>query len=175
MSELQRYGLEWKSDTDFIATPMSDGYWTPWHIAQERLTTTQAENEALREGMRKVNATAERHEREMYIAKDEAEEKGRVLVGMCRDLKARVAELEADNAHQRERRNAARDCIQKMKAESLRKQAEAVEKFGQEIGVFDSEYDDQEYVEIPRREVKAYAQRLRQQADEAERAGGEHA
>jgi len=48
----------------------------------------------------------------------------------------------------------------------LRKQAEAVEKFGQEIGVFDPEYDDQEYVEIPRREVKAYAQSLRQQADE---------
>lgn len=47
MSELQRYGLEWKSDTDFIATPMSDGYWTPWHIAQERLTTAQAENERL--------------------------------------------------------------------------------------------------------------------------------
>lgn len=55
----------------------------------------------------------------------------------------------------------------------LRKQAEAVEKFGQEIGVFDPEYDDQEYVEIPRREVKAYTQRLRQQADEAELAGGE--
>jgi hypothetical protein len=50
----------------------------------------------------------------------------------------------------------------------LRKQAEAVEKFGQEIGVFDPEYDDQEYVEVPRREVKAYAQRLRQQADEIE-------
>lgn len=55
----------------------------------------------------------------------------------------------------------------------LRKQAEAVERFGQEVGVFDPEYDDQEYVEIPRREVKGYAQRLRQQADEAERAGGE--
>jgi hypothetical protein len=55
----------------------------------------------------------------------------------------------------------------------LRKQAEAVEKFGQEIGVFDPEYDDQEYVEVPRREVKRYAQRLRQQADEIEKAGGE--
>ncbi len=55
----------------------------------------------------------------------------------------------------------------------LRKQAEAVEKLGQDIGVFDPEYDDQEYVEIPRREVKGYANRLRQQADEAERAGGE--
>ncbi|WP_417315629.1 hypothetical protein [Cycloclasticus pugetii] len=57
----------------------------------------------------------------------EDKEKGRELMDMCRDLKVRVAELERDNAHQRERRNAARDCIQKMKAESFHKQAEAVE------------------------------------------------
>ena len=39
----------------------------------DEITRLQAENEALREGMRKVNATSERHEREMYLAKDEAE------------------------------------------------------------------------------------------------------
>ena len=46
-------------------------------------------------------------------------------------LVARVAELEKDNDHQRERRNAARDCIKKMQKEQdaliLRKQAEAVD------------------------------------------------
>ena len=38
--------------------------------------------------------------------------------------------------------------------------AEAVEQFGREIGVFDSEYDDQGYVEIPRQAVKDYVQKL---------------
>ena len=164
MSELQRYGLEWKSDTDFIATPMSDGYWTPWHIAQERLATTQAENEALR-------ARVEELEEEMelftamavMICQQESDEWDSDRLQTYKDYAEvcgqRIAKIAPVNA----------------RALLLRKQAEAVEKFGQEIGVFDPEYDDQEYVEVPRREVKAYAQRLRQQADEAERAGGEHA
>jgi molecular chaperone GrpE (heat shock protein) len=81
---------------------------------------------------------------------------------------ARVAELEADNEHQRERRNAARDCIQKMKAESLRKQAEAV------AFVLDKLVEDQPKVSANVTGViNYYAQRLRQQADEAERAGGD--
>lgn len=47
MSELQRYGLEWKSETDFVCHPMADGYWTPWHIATEENTRLQSEVERL--------------------------------------------------------------------------------------------------------------------------------
>lgn len=96
----------------------------------------------------------------------------------CEDLRqqlakseARVAELEADNEHQRERRNAARDCIQKMKAESLRKQADAAEEAIvcalRTVGNVDPfEVNIHKF-------ANDYAQRLRQQADESERAGGE--
>jgi len=114
----------------------------------------------------------------------ETEEKGRVLIAMCRDLiKARVAELERDNAHQRERRNADRDCIQKMKAETLRKQAEAVEQAKYEHaltarqpdGTAGQPFQDGFYTAAEQYDtfLDRYAQRLRQQADEAERAGGE--
>jgi len=74
---------------------------------------------------------------------------------------ARVAELEQDNDHQRERRNAARDCINKMRAEQdvliLRKQAEAVEQAANyAVGLGDQ------------RTLLHYAQCLYQQADESE-------
>lgn len=84
---------------------------------------------------------------------------------------SRVAELERDNAHQRERRNAARNCIQKMKAESLRKQADAAEEAIvcalRTVGNVDP------FKVNIHKFANDYAQRLRQQADEAERAGGE--
>ena len=37
MNELERYGIEWASPTKPIAIAMPDGYWTPWHLAQERI------------------------------------------------------------------------------------------------------------------------------------------
>ncbi|WP_372833083.1 hypothetical protein [Pontibacterium sp.] len=46
-------------------------------------------------------------------------------------------------------------------------QAQAVNSFAQEVGVFDAEYDDQEYVEIPRYKVREYIEQIRQQAQEA--------
>ena len=90
-------------------------------------------------------------------------------------LVARVAELEKDNDHQRERRNAARDCIKKMQKEQdaliLRKQAEAVESQAKEWNPEEQTYSGRK----PHKELVAEAQRLRQQADEleAEKAGGE--
>ncbi|WP_289101046.1 hypothetical protein [uncultured Marinobacter sp.] len=73
---------------------------------------------------------------------------------------ARVAELEADNEHQRERRNAARECIKKMGDGSpwlLRKQAEAVEKSA-------LLFPGRELTDI-RCSLHTEAQRLRQQAE----------
>jgi|GEM_PF-3659130 len=130
---------------------MSDQHWSQMMLPRERIEQLEnanrelrEENEVLREGMRKVNATAERHEREMYLAKDEAEalraqlketeEKGRVLMDMCRDLKAQAAEYEALTD---EMDTATRHC----------------------------------YLSGPT--VVGQFKRLRQQADEAERAGGE--
>lgn len=34
---LERYGIEWRGPHMPIALPMPDGYWTPWHIAEEAL------------------------------------------------------------------------------------------------------------------------------------------
>jgi hypothetical protein len=30
---LQRYGIQWNGPASPISTPMQDGYWTPWHVA----------------------------------------------------------------------------------------------------------------------------------------------
>jgi hypothetical protein len=32
-SGLPRYGLRWNGPEQPLATPMEDGYWTPWHLA----------------------------------------------------------------------------------------------------------------------------------------------
>ncbi|MBC2658606.1 hypothetical protein H7A76_24475 [Pseudomonas sp. MSSRFD41] len=32
---LPRYGLRWNGPQQPLATPMDDGYWTPWHLANE--------------------------------------------------------------------------------------------------------------------------------------------
>jgi len=77
---------------------------------------------------------------------------------------ARVAELEADNEHQRERRNAARECIKKMGDGSpwlLRRQAEAVEAFVEP-------YYRTPFTRGIVMDGQEYAQRLRNQADEIE-------
>lgn len=53
---LTRYGLQWNGPTDFVATPMPDGYWTPWHLAQAEIDRLRA---ALRMG---CDALAEFHQ-----------------------------------------------------------------------------------------------------------------
>lgn len=45
-------------------------------------------------------------------------------------------------------------------------QALAVNEFAQEVGVFDPEYDDQEYVEIPRYKILEYIESIRKQEQE---------
>ena len=45
---LERYGLKWTGPKDFVAKPMRDGYWTPWHIAQDRIATLEQQLEAAR-------------------------------------------------------------------------------------------------------------------------------
>lgn len=33
--ELPRYGLRWNGPSQPLAVPMEDGYWTPWHLADQ--------------------------------------------------------------------------------------------------------------------------------------------
>lgn len=42
--------------------------------------------------------------------------------------------------------------------------AQAVQEFAQELGVFDPEYDDQGYIEVPRYAIKKYIDQIRQEA-----------
>lgn len=44
---LPRYGLQWNGPKDFIPTEMNDGYWTPWHLADEAIKALQQEVELL--------------------------------------------------------------------------------------------------------------------------------
>lgn len=39
---IPRYGLQWSGPKSFVATPMRDGYWTPWHIAQAEIERMRA-------------------------------------------------------------------------------------------------------------------------------------
>lgn len=41
---LPRFGLRWNGPSNPLAVSMDDGYWTPWHLADQ----LKAENEALR-------------------------------------------------------------------------------------------------------------------------------
>lgn len=139
-------------------------------IVAEALATTQAENEALRAQLK------------------ETEEKGRVLMDMSRDLKARVAELERDvaeleylDAEGREGAELAADEIMRLKAKLeelealrapiiLRKQAEAVDE-AREHMLRDAARGTGMNVDDANAWLKVKVQWLR---DEAEQAGGEH-
>mgnify|MGYP001374979456 CR=1 FL=1 len=46
-NDLPRYGIRWHSKEEPIATPMSDGYWTPFHIANHIIEQYQAACENL--------------------------------------------------------------------------------------------------------------------------------
>ncbi len=39
---LLRYGLAWAGTANPIAVAMPDGYWTPWHLAEEREAALRA-------------------------------------------------------------------------------------------------------------------------------------
>ena len=40
---LPRYGLQWNGPEEPVPTEMEDGYWTPWHLANEAITKLQRE------------------------------------------------------------------------------------------------------------------------------------
>jgi hypothetical protein len=35
-----RYGIRWNGPKEPLAVPMSDGYWTPWHLASNEIEET---------------------------------------------------------------------------------------------------------------------------------------
>lgn len=63
---LPRYGLRWNGPQQPLATPMEDGYWTPWHLAaQQQPQSSQAQLSALREAME--NAAARRNPCQLIV------------------------------------------------------------------------------------------------------------
>lgn len=42
-SELPRFGIKWQGPENPIAVSMDDGYWTPWHIANDLLSRAPME------------------------------------------------------------------------------------------------------------------------------------
>jgi len=55
-AKLERFGWEWTGPKDFVAKPMPDGYWTPWHIAQQSLTSAEVTPEMVEAGCCAVSA-----------------------------------------------------------------------------------------------------------------------
>lgn len=85
---LPRYGLRWNGPQQPLAVLISDGYWTPWHLAESLKT----ENEALRKDL-------ESHKRMLLAAvcdlgaigealKSDMDADGDELLGTVIDLKA---------------------------------------------------------------------------------------
>lgn len=54
MKPLDRYGIEWTGPQSPIAVPMEDGYWTPAHIAEERIERTEARVDELEEKIKQL-------------------------------------------------------------------------------------------------------------------------
>lgn len=48
---LPRYGIRWNGPTSPVSVPREDGYWTPWHLADQ----LRAENESLRKDAERNN------------------------------------------------------------------------------------------------------------------------
>jgi hypothetical protein len=44
---MPRYGIQWNGPKDPIATEMVDGYWTPWHLANDTIMKLRIEVEEL--------------------------------------------------------------------------------------------------------------------------------
>lgn len=45
-SPLERWGKPWHEGTELMLQPVPDGYWTPWHVANEKLRDAQSANAA---------------------------------------------------------------------------------------------------------------------------------
>jgi len=62
---LPRYGVRWNGPTQPLAVPMEDGYWAPWHLADElvqecqRLRTANLDSVAVCEQALQAKTTAE--------------------------------------------------------------------------------------------------------------------
>jgi hypothetical protein len=46
---LPRYGLRWNGPQQPLSTPMEDGYWTPWHLADTLKARCERQSRLLRE------------------------------------------------------------------------------------------------------------------------------
>lgn len=63
---LERYGVWWVGPKKPICHPMPDGYWTPWHLASQRVKALEAQRDDLATALRGL-----RHEvdnRRFYLA-----------------------------------------------------------------------------------------------------------
>lgn len=51
---LPRYGLRWNGAQSFVCVEMPDGYWTPWHLAQDLLIAANSEIARMRAALEKI-------------------------------------------------------------------------------------------------------------------------
>ena len=110
--------------------------------AADRLEELQAENNRLKASKDAMN---------------------RVSVEQCDELEAEVERLRVEVESLKPYRDNHHDFMQHM----ARHDAAVLERFARDLGVFDPEYDDQGYIEVPRYAIKDYINKLRQQAEEA--------
>jgi hypothetical protein len=68
MTKLDRYGIEWTGPKTPISVPMPDGYWTPWHLAQERIAELE------KGGRVRTRLEAERESRKRIVELESREQ-----------------------------------------------------------------------------------------------------
>lgn len=49
---IERWGFEWKGHDHGTHARMADGYWTPWHIAADRIASLKAKLQAKEDGLK---------------------------------------------------------------------------------------------------------------------------
>jgi hypothetical protein len=145
MSDLPRYRVTSQDGAPARFDESETGYWTPWYIAERRCNGLRAKLEQAEARVAELEAEA------LYLrARDDA-----LVDFLCNESGVDLVSVKAACGH-----------IPIEDAWLLRKQAEAVEAFVEP-------YYRTPFTRGIVMDGQEYAQRLRQQADEAERAGGE--
>lgn len=92
-STLLRYGVQWNGPREPICTPMPDGYWTPWHLADARIEFDAKVQKALRGDVHRLktemNALRHAYEERIRLCVEE----GKSDAAALRKRDEQIAEL----------------------------------------------------------------------------------
>jgi hypothetical protein len=97
---LPRFGLRWNGPSNPLAVAMDDGYWTPWHLADQLKAETEALSKDLESHKRMLLSAAVGIGSIGEALGAEMDDDASELAGLAAELKAENERLERKNAKQ---------------------------------------------------------------------------